>query len=156
MWVHILVQCIPVQTYCGYSTPLGQLVEKLREAYKKLKLAALDQYEMELLELHESQHAEAEGDMDAPVSGVSSSQPLRALNDMYRRRLESSALLMQANSGAPVEEGFEEVEVIRCVCGAVHDEGVMLQCDQCYVSIIVLVLEHSSFHGFMVFVCCTY
>ena len=111
-------------------------MEKLREAYRKLKLAALDQYEMELLELHESLHAEAEGDGAADVQAAGASQPLRALNDLYRRRLESSALLMQANPGAPVEEGFEEVEVIRCVCGAVHDEGVMLQCDHCYVRVL--------------------
>ena len=41
------------------------------------------------------------------------------------------------------EVGFEEVEVIRCLCGAVHDEGVMVQCDKCYVCFL---LPHCSSH----------
>jgi len=31
-----------------------------------------------------------------------------------------------------VEE--EEEEVIRCICGIYKDEGLMIQCEKCYVS----------------------
>ena len=168
-----------MQTYCGYSIPLGKLVDKLREKYAELKRASLEQYELELLDLHEQLHQLEQTENSCQTSaacdgnesmamysngvsltvgvgmgvgglsvrgvgglgvamGVSSAgkvgtQP-RVLNELYRRRLESSELSLQALPGAPVEQGFEEVEVIRCICGAIHDQGVMVQCDKCYVS----------------------
>jgi len=30
----------------------------------------------------------------------------------------------------------EEEEVIRCVCGIFRDEGLMIQCEKCFVSLI--------------------
>ena len=38
----------------------------------------------------------------------------------------------------PVAEDEEE-DIIRCICGVYRDEGVMIQCEQCFVSTSVTV-----------------
>ena len=35
----------------------------------------------------------------------------------------------------PVAEDEEE-DVIRCICGVYRDEGIMIQCEKCFVSIL--------------------
>ena len=35
----------------------------------------------------------------------------------------------------------EEEEIIRCICGIYRDEGLMIQCEKCFVSIIVNIEE---------------
>lgn len=39
----------------------------------------------------------------------------------------------------------EEEEVIRCICGIYKDEGLMIQCEKCYVSTATWSQQNSNF-----------
>jgi len=41
-----------------------------------------------------------------------------------------------------IVEGAEEdeEEVIRCVCGIYRDEGLMIQCEKCFVSVLTMLI----------------
>ncbi|XP_052283595.1 uncharacterized protein LOC127880288 isoform X2 [Dreissena polymorpha] len=111
-----------VETYCGKKSQLGEVIKQLREVYSEAK-----QTEIEALQAPPGPPDPGENQSDAECSdNIQVSTPTTSVSS------ESDISEVSDNKGEWAMEEEEE-EVIRCICGIFKDEGLMIQCEKCYI-----------------------
>lgn len=126
-----------VEKYCGKKSGLGHNVKQLRMVYNAAKRDGMTQlYELigeerlcqnskdtDGLTLPEETDSAIEGvgdtDMNAPTPSTSAGS--------------ESDISELSESKADSVQDEEEEEIIRCICGIYRDEGLMIQCEKCFV-----------------------
>ncbi|KAL8615961.1 hypothetical protein ACOMHN_034637 [Nucella lapillus] len=94
-----------VEIYCGRKSNMDRVINRLRGVYQTACSEAIPQVE----------EVTGEG-----VTALSSATP------------EEPAITEEIETKAqPVED--ENEDIIRCICGVYRDEGVMIQCEQCFI-----------------------
>ncbi|KAK7486796.1 hypothetical protein BaRGS_00021943 [Batillaria attramentaria] len=93
-----------VETYCGKKSEMGKLIARLRRVYQSAKADVVPQLE------------EVIGD---GVALSTTSSEVDSTEAMETKAVD--------------QEEEEEEEVIRCICGVYRDEGLMIQCEKCFI-----------------------
>ncbi|XP_076465119.1 uncharacterized protein LOC143296954 isoform X2 [Babylonia areolata] len=95
-----------VETYCGRKLNMDRVISRLRRVYQAACSEAIPQVE------------EVTGEGVTALSSATHTEP------DTMEEVETKA--------QPVAEDEDE-DIIRCICGVYRDEGLMIQCEQCFI-----------------------
>ncbi|XP_070207967.1 histone-lysine N-methyltransferase ASH1L-like isoform X2 [Littorina saxatilis] len=95
-----------VEMYCGKKSEMGRVIARLRLKYQTARAEAVPQVE----------EVTGEGVTELACAAPSESDSTEAVETKVQ----------------PVVD-HEEEDVIRCICGVYRDEGVMIQCEKCFI-----------------------
>ncbi|KAL4227882.1 Histone-Lysine N-Methyltransferase ash1l [Mactra antiquata] len=116
-----------VETYCGKKSEMGERMKLLRQTYHAAKRSETNQ-------LNEIMGQEpAQDTQSGTISDAESSENMQAPTPTMSVSSESDISETSDNKGEWQACEDDEEEVIRCICGIYKDEGLMIQCEKCYI-----------------------
>ncbi|WAR00391.1 ASH1L-like protein [Mya arenaria] len=125
-----------VETYCGKKSKMGDNMRQLRAVYSTAKQSQMYKLQ-EILGAGEARVPDpGPGTVLEPQGGAMSDleggENMQVATPTMSVSSESDISEVSDNKGEWVVEDEEE-EVIRCICGIYKDEGLMIQCEKCYI-----------------------
>ncbi|XP_060607678.1 uncharacterized protein LOC132759835 [Ruditapes philippinarum] len=116
-----------VEMYCGKKSEMGERMKQLRLVYNTAKRVEMNQ-------LNEILGQDSLADTQSGTTSDAESMD----------NVQVATPAMSTSGESDISEGFdnnkewtageeEEEEVINCICGIYKDEGLMIQCEKCYI-----------------------
>ncbi|XP_074650466.1 uncharacterized protein LOC141905496 isoform X2 [Tubulanus polymorphus] len=112
-----------VEKYCGKRSPMGLVIQQLREVFSNARIEMTNRIEEVL----------SDGVSSTPSVRSTSSTPIPTIDvsDVNSERTTTDSEVSEELMKKDEEDADEEEEIIRCICNIYRDEGVMIQCEKC-------------------------